>query len=97
MHSEHYQKYEELTNLIGAEKLIPFLRYGKETIRRAMKEGDEHLNGGIFNLATWGGPDYQVRQLLRESMKGQRFTWSLSQTVCLMKHVARYHFAKEGE
>lgn len=39
MHSEHYQTYEAIAQKIGAEKLIPFLRYDKPQSARHWRKG----------------------------------------------------------
>lgn len=87
---EHYDKYEALALQLGVGALsrLVAVKWGEEKIRAAL-ETDEHLNN--LPLAGWDSLDYSVRQLAaRAGIK----SWSLCETVCVAKHVARHHVAE---
>ena len=104
---EHWEKYDNLVATLGVESLIKkidLLPNAEARIRKALAEGDEHLNtiplrewdriGGI--IAT--GRDQENIRLIQDS------TWqkmgkvqSAAQRVCCLKHVAKNYYLEEEE
>lgn len=106
--SEHELKYESIAQQIGVVRLQAILTDGtytvgfsKRTTYKAfpvphimadMLEQDEHLNN--VSLARWDAQHDRVRGLLKGT--GIK-SWSLSDTVCVLKHVAKFHYAEHGK
>ena len=58
------------------------------TVRKALEEGDEHLN--TIPLKMWDDKHGYVLYMLRHTQGIGRFTWSLSESVCTLKCLAKY-------
>jgi hypothetical protein len=84
---EFYDKYEALAQRIGIVSLRLRMPVSPSQIARAL-ETDQHLNN--IPLGLWDARHPQVCALA--SMAGIKF-WSLGESVCLLKHVARHHYA----
>lgn len=87
---KHREKYGRLVALLGADRLRPLL----PPVRRPWSEliaGDVHLNN--VPLAEWDARDPGVRSILRHSPAAYeaigRGGWSLSDSVCVLKELAR--------
>lgn len=82
---DHFAKYENLAQMIGVTAIMRMLRDHGITAARVQEAYavDRHLNS--IPLGEWDG----LHQILG---RGRR-NWSLSQSVCLAKHVARHHLA----
>ncbi len=80
---EHAKKYEELARKLGVEKIVPLIPASRERVRQALTRGDKHLNS--IPLRKWDSAALQLH--LRE--RGL----SLSEGVCVLKHVAKWHYA----
>lgn len=77
----HGEYYTWLGEFIGVnESMLPKTQ---EQIRRALAEGDEHLNN--WGNRPWDYCDSMVR--VRAYQTG--LAWSLSDTVCTLKELAR--------
>ena len=85
MKAEHYKKYDNLANLLGIERLKSLVPVSKEQIQRALSEGDEYLNK--WNNDPWDRKDFAVRYIAYS----KKLPWSLCDTGCVLKHVARYY------
>ena len=100
MTKKHNEKYDKLIEQMGGlEKIIPFIPVSKETIQKALADGDEHLNSislykwdkaaGRFSASHWADSrgDYGM------SFYGQHTIWpkqlSLAERVCVLKRAAR--------
>lgn len=95
MTQKHNEKYDTLIEQIGGlDKIIPFLPVSREEIKKALEEGDEHLNS--ISLNKW---DYASG---RRSMKADDYfllytyeheIWptnlSLAERVCILKRAAK--------
>lgn len=88
---EHWRKYEQIAQAIGIGYLI--LRVPCKSDESAKEEilaayaRDPALN--TISLRRWDIQDNFVRALARKVF----LSWSLSDTVCTLKHVAKYHLA----
>lgn len=80
---EHARKYEELAKKIGIEKILPLIPVSPSKVRQALERGDRHLNS--ISLRKWDNAALNLS--LRE--RGL----SLSEGVCVLKHVAKWHYA----
>lgn len=78
---EHAKKCETLAQLIGIDVLRELVPATPEKIRKALEKGDKHLN--TIPLRKW---DQAVA-----AIPGREFT--LSDKVCALKHVAKWHYA----
>jgi hypothetical protein len=88
----HHEKYSTLVNAIGLNKLIPFIPADLEQVKKALAEGEGHLNEIPIKL--WDNKHTYVRSLAGQII-GERegskitYTWSISQSVCLLKTAAK--------
>ena len=88
---EHFEKFDDIAKRIGVVKLEKLVPATKQQIVEALKT-DPHLNN--IPLIKWDRKDPVVRKMaFRSGFK----TWSLSYTVCVLKHVAAHYIAKEKE
>lgn len=78
---EHAKKYEELAKQIGVEFLKKLIPASPEKIRKALSSGDKHLN--TIPLRKW---DTAGLSILNKGL-------SMSEKVCVLKHVATWHYA----
>jgi hypothetical protein len=100
---EHFHKYECLAQRIGIERLTRLVPATLEVLT-ASYETDPHLNN--IPLAKWDSMDSLVRRARASvsihgspdsrtdtyTVDGKKvFNWSHSDTVSLLKHVARHH------
>ncbi len=93
--TEHETKYEAMAQAIGIDKLIPLVAIAaKGHNPKEMISNDPHLN--LIPLCRWDGRHYDVLKLVRNC--GKFKTWSLANSVCVLKHVAKFHYTpKESE
>lgn len=78
---EHAKKYEAVSQKIGIDLLKSLIPVSPEKIRSALSRGDQHLN--TIPLRKWDTAAMSIR--------GPGL--SLSDKVCALKHVARWHYA----
>lgn len=78
---EHAKKYEELAQKIGVEQLKALIPATPEQVRTALSRGDKHLN--TIKLKKWDDATFEIR------VPGL----SISEKVCILKHVATWHYA----
>ncbi len=78
---EHAEKCEALARQIGIEDLQTLIPASPERIRQALETGDSHLN--TIPLRKWDAAAEAIRT------RGL----SLSDKVCSLKHVAKWHYA----
>lgn len=90
MTREHFEKYDAIAKQIGIQTLKRFVPVGKERIVEALKI-ERNLNS--IPLRLWDRQNMYVR---RKAFDSGIKVWSLSYTVCVLKHVAREYIAKEG-
>lgn len=85
---EHFEKYAALANKLGINVLMRTV--GKVANKDEIVRSLEHSNGYALNsipLHEWDSCDYSVRRLA--ALAGVK-AWSLADTVCVLKHVAKY-------
>lgn len=105
---EHFRKYEELAQQLGVRELIRLLPFDKDRLCRETLTGNNSFNrmgdmpisktgpfqrrfgGGTFSL--WDAPHDAV-QALAAKIETRKTSLSLSETVCVLKHVGRYYVA----
>lgn len=91
---EHFDKYERLAQAIGIDRLRRIVPFSKAEIVEALKT-DEAMNN--LRLRVWDTCDSWVREKVRaaggSAKIGETGGWSLGNTVCVLKHVARHHIA----
>ena len=87
MHWEHYQKYEALAQRLGVHQLMRYVPFSKNTLAKSFAI-DPYFNDNLTRLRYWDACHWLVVSLVRNSGGG---VWSLSDSVCVLKHVARYH------
>lgn len=80
---EHARKYDLLAKKIGVEKIKSLIPVSSAKVRSALERGDKHLN--TISLRKWDNAALNLS--LRE--RGL----SLSEGVCVLKHVAKWHYA----
>ena len=85
---EHFEKFDAIAKAIGIPALEKVVPATKLEITEALKT-DRNLNN--IPLVRWDKKDYIVRRMAFKA--GFEF-WSLSYTVCVLKHVAREYIAK---
>ena len=103
---EHFNKYDALAKGLGLESVKGLVPFKKERIVKALKEGDSHLNS--LPLKQWDNVDAMMRYLVHqcttpvlkelglfisEGNHKRSFGWSLCNTVCTLKHVAKHYIA----
>jgi hypothetical protein len=76
---------DEKARKLGINNLKRLVPFSKEKIIEALKEGDQHLNK--WGNGPWDNKDFSVRHLAYSL----RLSWSLSDTVCVLKHVAKFY------
>lgn len=84
--NSHYAKYEALFQL--KPHVVDFIPFTKDQVRTALESGDECLNS--LPLKKWDIAAEKVGWTNKDA--DGKLTKSLSQQVCLLKHVARYHY-----
>lgn len=77
---EHAEKYEGVAQHIGIDFLKGLIPATPERIRKALEQGDKHLN--TIPLRKWDAATAHIGGDL-----------SLSEKVCALKHVAKWHYA----
>lgn len=80
---EHFKKYEERAQKLGIDHIRGYMPVSAQRIRRALEQGDKYLN--TIPLRKWD----EMANMMGYRNEG----WSLAETVSLLKHVARWHFA----
>ena len=78
---DHAKKYEALAQKLGIEDLKKLIPVSPEKIRAALEKGDKHLNS--IKLRKWDAAGMAIR--------GQGL--SMAEKVCVLKHVAKWHYA----
>lgn len=86
--SDHFKKYQALAENIGIQRLAVLVPQ-PEKIAECLKK-DEHLNNIPLHL--WDKPHDVVKDLAKKY--GLTTGWSIADTCCLLKHVARYYVAE---
>jgi hypothetical protein len=86
----HYRKYEDVARKIGIDHILrDLIPVTPERIRKALLRGDLHLNS--IPLSLWDQAAEQIPYAaLVTSHVGEL---SLAQKVCVLKHVAAWHYA----
>jgi len=88
---EHYAEYDRLAKLLGINALRSVIPATREQIEKALAEGDEHLNS--IPLPLWDVCHSYVFHLCG----GTGLTsWSLCETVCVLKHVAQHYMGDQS-
>ena len=92
--NEHTEKYEALAKEYGIDNLCKVIPFSKDQVKKALESGDEHLNS--LPLAKWDRASgyaatyNEVRELYSKFWKRGS---SLCERICILKHVAKYHYA----
>ena len=86
---EHYEKYEKIAQALGIKLIQPFLAPHTPAKLRECYAKDRHLNN--IPLAWWDTGHTLMSDLYRISEYRETGGWSLSNSVCTLKHVAIYH------
>lgn len=82
----HQEIYTRAINACGGlDAVIPYVPFGREAIKAALENHDEHLN--TLPLKQWDGASDRVKYLC--ARKAHITCMSLSQGVCLLKEAAR--------
>lgn len=96
---EHFEKYDGLAQRLGVEHVKALIHFDYATLKRAHKHG-KHLN--LIPLARFDALHPSMLMLARAtdwtdtSKKTARgFAWSLSDSVCVVKHVCRHYILNE--
>jgi hypothetical protein len=84
----HFDKFDIMAHRLSIPALKSIVPFSKEQIVDALAGGDEHLNS--LPLHRWDTRNDIVRRWAAEN--GYK-SWSLSYTVCVLKHVAKYYIA----
>jgi len=104
------EKMERLAQHIGIDKLRKIIPVKKERIAAALAAGDEHLNSiplYLWDIAAGrlvtsryatGKPRFgsKVKVGFEEPWGKKARGLSLSERVCILKHVAKYHLGKQA-
>lgn len=85
---EHFEKYAALLKEKGDKPESYSLPAGKSEIETALENGDFHLNS--IDIKRWDSHAYGVGWTRNEGDKKYK---SLSEQICLLKHIAIYHVA----
>ena len=85
---EHYDRYESIAQSIGIARLINLVPYDKELLSNGYNSGDIHFND-CTSLFNWDMQHGMVSMLVGRMLFKR--SWSLCDTVCVLKHVARYY------
>ena len=84
--NEHRERYEKIAQKVGLKVLAKLVPAKRGQIIEAL-EHDEHLNS--IALWKWDMLHYPVMVLVRKAFP--KICWSISGSVCLLKHVAKHH------
>jgi hypothetical protein len=91
---EHFDKYERLARAISVNALKQLVPFSRERIVEALKT-DSAMNN--LPLYQWDAFYGSVRELVARAGGSKKIGevggWSLGNTVCVLKHVARHHIA----
>jgi len=87
MDTEFIEKYDNLIDCIGINRLEPLVKPLKTQIERALAQGDIHLNR--IELGVW---DNQANPAWFPIP--QNTPLSLAERVCILKHAARRLYGK---
>lgn len=102
--TDHEQKYEAIAQQIGVDKLRAILETGTYSPQFSTKvykafpvpsemvkliEADKHLNN--VPLYRWDAQHNRVWGLLKGT--GIK-SWALCDTVCVLKHIAKFHYSE---
>lgn len=85
---EFYVKCEDIAQKIGVSQLAAIVPFSRAEIMTALAAGDFHLN--TLPLAKWDRAHPLVSFAKTGAVVGP---WSLSDTVCTLKHVAKHYIA----
>lgn len=102
-HSQHYGQLVEMLGESSLRMMLPKGADTPESARRVFSEGDKHYNS--IPLAHWDARGYGVRELAHSAYRRDPetftrvvnnfpagvivFSWSLSDSVCVLKECAR--------
>lgn len=100
--SPHEQKYDDLAQWLGVNLLQMLVPFSQEKVDYALTNRDECLN--TLPLVCWDRKHIPVFRLVRTAIhrdtamgKGNKVAgWSLANSVCVLKHVARFYPREEG-
>lgn len=96
--AEHFATFDAMAHRIGIQKIARIVPATKAEILTALQSGDQHLN--TIPLARWDGAAGGFRPYpghpLYVTAEGSKYILSLSDRVCVLKHVARHYVIKEG-
>ena len=84
----HYDKYDGLAQSIGIDRLMRLVPYDSKLLINGYNSGDVHFND-CTKLSHWDMQHGNVALLASRAFG--RVSWSLCDTVCVLKHVARYY------
>lgn len=99
MSEEHFEKYDRLANALGVQALsdIVVSYIAPRSLILETLAIDAYLNP--IRLRKWDACDANVRTLVRKAggskALGQTGGWSLGDSVCVLKHVARHYVARK--
>lgn len=82
----HKAKWEAISQALGIDNLAQLVPAGPKKVKEALANNDPHLN--TIPLAKWDAQNFNVQRLAQAVGYG---SWSLSDTVCALKHVAAEH------
>lgn len=95
---EHYEKFSSYVNKFSHALLETMIPATKEEIEKCILEGDIHLNK--IPLYKWEGYSHEYNPIRRTSytcpasiILSKTISISISETVCVLKHFAKYHIA----
>lgn len=88
---EHFEKYDALAKSLGVNTLFRMVLYiaPADKLAEAIAAGDYHLN--TIPLAKWDSCHQFVSSLYRHSTVREPGGWSMANSVCVLKHVARHY------
>lgn len=90
---EHFEKYDKLTRATGIKFLSACITnsISRDRIKRAL-ETDEHLNN--IPLSQWDSIAIGCAEKALATHMPYKYI-TLAESVCALKHVARYYIAEE--
>lgn len=87
----HFDKYDKLAKLIGIKLIQSHIPFSSKQIQNALQNGDKYLN--TLPLHVWDKMHESISFYGASALKrnGKPPVWSLCETVCVLKHVARHY------
>jgi len=95
--TEHEQKYDKIAREMGIRPLVRLIEEKKERIKKALEQGDKHLN--TIPLKWWDSKcavdSKTLKPYFYPPWNNYKASQSLAMRVCVLKHVAKFYLEED--